>query len=346
MTIEEYRNTVARRVYENMQMGIYPDSCMRCNQVGRTRYDLYNKDLYTGDVGKNWEDLHVKHLDLRFGNLCNSACITCKWRESDYFYTIHDKGYWLNKDQSLPQAKREQAQSKMEWFNDPAVIKQIIDKLEYITHIYATGGEPTINPMLHKIMQRLIDMGRASEVTMEINTNCTNSNTKFLNLLDPFKKRLMLSIDAYGELNDAVRHPTQWKKVEECIKTFKSMCTGKDNIVMTPCLNLSNFYKFHELVEYSLECGAPVGQNLNVLIQPSWLCIGRTLTPDRIEEVISNWDSRVLKDSLIKKLKNKSVYAATERSRLDQFDISISHLQKWFTSRGFDPALTGIPELQ
>ena len=362
MSFTEYRNTVGKNLYKNMQQGVYPDSCKRCNTSAKPRYEYYN-NLYPDYVGREFEDVpNLKHLDLRFGNLCNASCVTCNYTNSNYFGKVKEQGYWLAPGQVPSEEERVQLDRDMDWHNSPKAIKSIIDSLVDVDYIYTTGGEPTINPTLHKVMQHLIDIGRAPDITIEINTNGTNSNKKFLDLFKPFKKVILFSMDAHGELNDVMRFPTKFTQIEKNFFAFNKICTGDDLLMITPCITIHNFFALPNLLNWANKNKVPITAKLNILNAPHWQSIAR-LNRDQldigfenikaIETVLTTrgniLPTRLFVEDMQARLSNKSVYPPFPKDKdnlIINWQTSIDYTRKWFESRGYDPKITNIPEFQ
>lgn len=362
MSFKEYRESVNKKYYENMQKGLYPEGCKRCNTNAKPRYEYYNT-LYPELVGKDWDEVKgFKHLDLRFGNLCNASCVTCNYTNSSYFGKVADQGHWMAPGQVPDTTEQRQALDKqMSWHEDTKVIDDIIESLEDVNYIYATGGEPTINPTLHKVMQYLIDEGRAGHTTIEINTNGTNANKKFLELLQPFKKIILYSMDAHGELNDAMRYPTKFVQMEKNYFAFKEICNSRDRLMITPTVTIHNFFALPDLMQWVKDKNASITAKLNILNSPHWQSIAM-LSPEYLQqgleaiadvETVITTEGKILPtdvyvNDISQRLLNTAVYQANPHNPLDgsavTWQTSLDYTRKWFDSRGYNPSLTKIPD--
>ncbi len=361
MNFQEYRKTALKTYYEMMEKNEYPIGCTKCNTTANPRYESYNQQ-YPHLVGKTWKEVkNFKHLDLRFGNLCNASCVTCNYKNSNYFGKVAEQGYYMAPGQ-MPDSEesRNKLDESMIWHEDPKVIEGIIESLEDVDYIYATGGEPTINPTLHKVMQHLIDENKAHKTTIEINTNGTNANQKFLDMLSNFKKVVMFSMDAIGDLNDAMRYPTKFIQMEKNYQKYNDiMENGKDRLMITPTVNMHNWFSMADMFRWINENNAAIGGRLNVLHLPVWQSISR-MPQEYLDigyknmldvETVQTTHGRVLKTENIvtdvkRRLANTTVYKKpVENDQYESWEESLDITRKWFTSRGYDPALTRIPEL-
>lgn len=342
MSIQEYRETFLFPMHEKMKNNEYPDGCARCLNKGQTRVDYYN-ELYDKDRDIIIKDKPLRTMDLRLGNLCNISCITCTSYSSNYFYKVQEKGYYVWDDQV-------QLRKETDWVTDPEIMEDVKKNLRYIDRLYITGGEPTINPGIRVILQHLIDIGK-TDVCIEMNTNLTNANKDFLDLVRHFKWKFHFSIDAIDELNDIIRWPSKWTSIEKNLKAYVDIATPKDCLVFVPTISIFNFFKLHEILEWMIDYTKQypdlwfyTAKNLNILYSPEWMCIANI--PD---EYYQKQISQILdpyKIALVNKIYTYPYVKATEtNSKFKDWDWNkiLLETRKYFESRGYDPKITGIP---
>jgi pyruvate-formate lyase-activating enzyme len=326
-----------------MEKGNWPDGCKRCNTKERTRFDYY-ETLYGHLRSLDKESTPLKTMDLRFGNLCNASCITCDFTNSSYFEKVKNQGYFLTDDHYSPDKKRiDHITSTMDWHEDVNTIDDIINNLEHIDLLYVTGGEPTINPMFHKILEYLIDNNRAKDIRIELNTNGTNFNGRFAELIQPFNTTMMFSIDAIGELNNAMRYPTKFTAVSKNISEYYSKMKPGDELVVAPTLCVFNFFKLVEIIDWCKENNYPIAERLNILSRPYWQNL--SMLPDDLytEGLLKIQKSYPQFYKQIKQRISSGAAYIKDPDPTMNWDKVLWRAQQWFTSRGYDPKLTGIP---
>lgn len=343
-SIEDYRKNFLKPLYDTMSKGNWPEGCKRCNTASESRYHYYEK--FFGHLrNQDPDSVPLKTMDLRFGNLCNASCVTCNYTNSSYFEKVKNQGYFLTDEHYDPsESRRNHITNTMDWHEDPVAKKQILDNLEDIDQLYVTGGEPTINPTFHEMLQHLIDNGRAGQVTIELNTNGTNLNGKFLELLDPFKKIVLFSVDAHGELNDAMRWPTKFSAIEKNILEFKSIIQPGDHMMITPTIAVFNFFKLPELFIWAKENNINIPDRLNVLSRPYWQNL--TMLP-KLHYIKGLEQLQEYAPQYVRQIKKRISSGAAYQKDPDpnmNWDKVLWTTRQWFESRGYDPALTGIPE--
>lgn len=339
-SIQEYREKFLFPMYEKMKNNEYPDACIRCLNKGRTRIDYYN-DLYDQDRDIIVKDKPLRTMDLRLSNLCNISCITCTSYNSNYFYKVRDKGYYLWDDQVKAR--------KTDWVSNNTM-EDIKKNIKDIDYLYLTGGEPTIIPETQEILQHLIDIGK-TDIIIELNTNLTNANKNFLNLIRHFNWRFYFSIDAVGDLNDIIRWPSKFTAVEKNLRAFLDIAKPTDRLMFSPVISIFNFFKLEEMYKWMTDINNQypdlcffVAKHSNVLHHPVWQNIANIpeelyneqikKVPDRYREGIQN---KIYNPPYVKATETDSKYKDWN------WDKILDETRKYFESRGYDPKLTGIP---
>ena len=345
MSIQEYRKNILFPMFEEMENGNYHNGCSKCLTNGRTRVDYY-ETLYGNDRDIITTDRPLRTMDLRLGNLCNISCITCTSYNSNYFYKVKEKGYYTWKDQV-------KYRGTQDWIENSNVLEDIKKNLNTVDLIYFTGGEPTINAGVHTILQHLIDIGR-TDVTIEINTNLTNTNSEFINLMRNFRWKIMMSVDAIGDLNDIIRWPSKFKSIEKNIQTYLDLGTPEDRFVFVPTISIFNFFKLPEILDWMLAYNKKypnlnffTAKNFNILHQPEWMNLGNIpveLYEDQLKKIPSPYDeefkNKIYTHPYVKCTKTSMRYKDWD------WDKILEETKKYFESRGYDPSLTGIPNIK
>jgi len=98
-------------------------------------------------------------------------------------------------------------------------------------------------------MQACIDQGR-TDITLFFNTNCTNINKKFLNLISQFDRVLInASLDGTGVVNEYIRSPSNWQMVSDNIEQLAQM--PNVTLGITPTVQVYNIFNLTELLRWS-----------------------------------------------------------------------------------------------
>lgn len=152
-------------------------------------------------------EVKIEYLELTLGNKCNIQCRMCNpwssnlWAEDIKKYP--ELNYWNSDVDHV----------NFEYYNTPefdAILEEIIPTIK---HINLLGGEPLFNPKYYEILQRVIDSGRAHEVSIQFNTNLLALQDKTFDLWKEFKYvNANISCDGIGVVNEYVRYPGKWNK--------------------------------------------------------------------------------------------------------------------------------------
>lgn len=233
--------------------GKKPTECMSCwneESAGlpsfRTQFAIDKKIDTTTIEFLPYASNGPKAMDLKLNNVCNLKCRICGPQASSMFLKeeqdrlnikIEDGSYWLS--------------NKILGTANEAVINKWAQEL---IHLEMTGGEPMASPENIKVLELLVDSGRAKHINLLLNTNGTLYNKKFLDLLIQFKEvTLCLSIDDIGPRLEYERFPTEWNVIQENIKKFVELKNNNSNIFLTLCPTVSvfNVYYLPEYLEWS-----------------------------------------------------------------------------------------------
>ena len=224
-------------------------------------YDLYKQDYAEADqilqkrmsVTKHYVELPV-YLDIRFGNLCNLKCRMCTGLYSKKL------GEELNEISQQDEAFRQIAGDTakvhdFDWYDDN-FWNDLEKYLPRINLLYLTGGEPTLVEGNYNFLQGLIDKGYAKNISLVFNTNATNFQQRFLDIVSHFAHiTFNLSIDGIEGVQEYIRYPSKWKAIEK--NMFTLMDKIKDskhtqfNLVFTPTVNVLNVGSFDKLVNWA-----------------------------------------------------------------------------------------------
>lgn len=185
------------------------------------------KDEFTRDTAlahtdeQGYTDWQPSYWDLRFGNLCNLKCVMCHPASSNQWYedyvllnntnTFGDSGIKVKLDKI---GNRYRDQGQYDWWNNPEFWARLEEKIPYLKQVYLVGGEPMLIEPHYDFLQKIIDSGRAHEVTLEYDTNLTNVHQRALDLWRHFKRIwLRVSIDDQSEQFNYVRFPSKWHSI-------------------------------------------------------------------------------------------------------------------------------------
>lgn len=169
-----------------------------------------------------------RYVELRLGNTCNSACVTCNsWSSSR----------WNRDEQQLAQDLdwfRAGPQENFRWSENDAFYEQLADLSPDVEEIYINGGEPTLIKAHFRYLERLVESGQSQQVHLVYNINMTGIPERLLWLWERFQRvTVNCSIDDVGERNRYIRWPTVWADVERCLASISSAGNIQWNVTQT-----------------------------------------------------------------------------------------------------------------
>ena len=162
-------------------------------------------------LGINTNEPSIKNVEIDLGNLCNLKCLMCNETNSSSILAENQR---LN----ISQHK----QSDFKWTDDAFQnLQQILDQNPRVVNI--RGGEPFYNNKLLEIVQN-ISNDRSKSMVLHITTNATVWNQEWKQALSKFRLvRIMISLDAVGDLYEYIRYPASWERVQQNVSEMSLM---------------------------------------------------------------------------------------------------------------------------
>ena len=249
------------------------DNCRKCwmtehsrkeKSSMRTDYNMYYAELI--EKGKLTQqqvlEPRLDYLEIAFNDTCNLACRMCgpglssKWKSINKHY---DLDYDADETYTLDVNKFDMDLSNLET-------------------IKIVGGEPLLTKEHDIFIERLLETHNdLSNLEIIYHTNSTVLPSK---KVSEFWKRLrethiILSLDAYGDLNNYLR-PGQisWDRIEQNVRHFVKLAQDNPNIHVGTHTVVSrlNIMKLRELEEFLFMVGMPVSpeaeHSLDPLVHP------------------------------------------------------------------------------
>lgn len=210
------------------------------------------------------------NIEIQLSNLCNLSCLMCHEASSSAI---------LAENQRLGIAKYNQ--KDFTWTTEAFEnLKNLLNTGPKIVNI--RGGEPLYNKDLLRIIKEL-PSDVCKKTVLHITTNATNWNDEWKQALSKFSLvRMMLSIDAVGDLYEYIRYPGQWSKVDANIQEIQKSTNYK--LVINSVVQNLNIGHLKPLLDWSKERNIYV--ILSQLVIPDYLKY-TNLPQDKKEKVIA-----------------------------------------------------------
>jgi len=283
------------------------------NKMYLDEFELEQAIAHTDADGNT--DWQPSYWDLRFGNLCNLKCVMCHPASSSQWYedyvllngttTFTDSGTKINLKEINGRYKDA---GEYSWWDNEDFWTRLEAKIPYLKQVYLVGGEPMLIEPHYDFLQKVIDSGRAGEVTLEYDTNLTAVHKRALELWKHFKKIwLRISLDDFGDQFNYVRFPANWNQVAANLDKILGQVTNV-KLDFTVTWQVLTAYTTPNLLKYLSKFS---NNNISVRILSS---------PDYFDVAIL---PKSVKQDLIK------IYTDFEKQHPD---IKVSHLIKYLES--------------
>ena len=234
-------------IKQQMLDGILPAGCSGCKRNDATTPAMRNYMLGINSSVPlsvyNDNSFKLNYLDIRWTNICNSACVYCA-------PTYSSK---LAEELNILQVVDHQKITRIKEF--------LIDKLKDIETVYLAGGEPMLTKENIWLLTNLYRENPNCKII--VNTNLSIINNEIFNLICKFKKvHFVLSGEAVGEHYNYIRYGSDWGTFTKNITTLTNehpTVTIGFNLVYTALTTISIFDYFDQIKNW----GFPI-KTLNI----------------------------------------------------------------------------------
>lgn len=187
-------------------------------------------------------------LIIKVGNVCNLRCRSCNSADS---ITLAVEGQYYADNHGLKKNFYLKETEKKVFSDDQ--IDEIISFCSNVKRIEFYGGEPLLDKQLPIFLEKLVALGRANQIDLNISTNITHLFTdQLIKLLSKFNNvNLNLSIDGWGPHFTYLRHPAKWSLVYDNIKEFIELSkSNRFKLSLLPVITVTsmNVYYLPELI--------------------------------------------------------------------------------------------------
>ena len=258
-----------KKLKQDMLADSKPKNCSGCHLQEKNRNSLgsiSSRLYYLKEVGaktdlglyNNNDKFKLKHVDLRWTNACNQACVYCgpsyssKWAQE------------LKENIKSPKDARQDVKD------------YVFENIEGLSNVYLAGGEPMLMKENYEFLKLLKDKNK--ECTVRINTNLSSTKTGIFDMLCEFPNvHWTISVEAMEDEYEYIRHHGSWNDFNENLGCINKL----DHKISFNMLHfILNYKSVFECVDYFKRCGfhdnsfiigplyGPPYQNLLNLPQP------------------------------------------------------------------------------
>lgn len=283
-------STFMRNLRQDMRVGRRPPTCARCFQhedlgIRSYRQVVNERFHHLVAAGSGRDDdvpTSLRSADIRLGNLCNLRCRMCGPAASRGLAQETAEIQGWEPDHPYLVAARDR-----DWYERPEFwdfLERYAGDLEFL---HFGGGEPLLVTQKFDFLQRLAASGLAAGMRLSYITNLTVLPPRIWELWPRFESVVLtVSVDAYGELNSFIRHPSRWQSLAANLETLERDFDRLNlaNVSLNTTVQAYNVLALTELFDYTLAhcrriCPYP---NLSLLNHPT--CLSAQILPPQLKE--------------------------------------------------------------
>lgn len=206
-------------------------------------------------IGAKPQQSKVLNIEAAVGNLCNLSCVMCN---------EHNSSAILAENRQLGIAitdQRDFSWSESAFEN----LQHLLDRRPRVVNL--RGGEPMYNKRILDLIENF-PSDKLNNTLLHLTTNATTWTPQWQQALSKFKAvRMMLSVDAVGDLAEYIRYPSKFAQVEHNIKQIIE-CTNIKTVINATVQNL-NIMRIGELITWAGHMNIPLIMSL--LVHPEHL---------------------------------------------------------------------------
>jgi len=247
---------------EKMLAGEYPSNCNGCylqEKNLKQNFDSISSRVYytkqlankiTPGLLDKADNFELKHVDLRWSNACNQACVYCGPEYSSKW--AQELGEKIPKNKtSLDRVK-----------------KYVYDRIDGLENVYLAGGEPLLMKENKQFLDLLYD--KNPKATIRVNTNLSKTETGVFEKVCKFENvHWTVSVETIEEQYEYVRHHGNWKDFLKNLEIIKDL---GHKITFNMLYFILNHKSIFSTVEYFQQLGFHNNSYvIGPLYGPSWL---------------------------------------------------------------------------
>lgn len=227
---------------------------------------------------------------LKPGNTCNLACRMCNpatssgWYKDAHRLAVENEGFVgtaTEYSKTFEHIRNSFNQDNTDFWDT------FVEWLPNIVFVDIYGGEPFLTPALFTALERVADAGQSTNTSLNLHTNVTMFNPKYLEILSKFKSvKIGLSIDSdcIKEL-EYIRYPVNAGTVFDNLEKFKQASKEYSNITFGICITVTPLNVLHiSRIKQKLDQYVPA--YLNIVTSPGEYDIRHIPLP--VRKIIAN----------------------------------------------------------
>ena len=261
----------------------FPNNCTGCYFQEKNRATSFesisSRLYYAKELGPSIDsnlldkkdNFDLNHVDLRWTNHCNQACVYCSPEYSSKWAT--ELGKTIKSD------KRTRDQVK----------KYVFNNVKQLKNIYLAGGEPLLINENRAFLKLLLE--KNPDVHIRVNTNLSSTKTGVFQMLCKFKNvHWTVSVESIKEEYEYIRYHGVWN---DFLKNLKYIQTLNHKISFNMLYFILNYKSIFDCIDYFKSIGF---HNNSFILGPLYtpLFLNVKHLPENIKkEVITIFENKI-----------------------------------------------------
>jgi hypothetical protein len=294
------------------------NTCWAMEDRGAESYRLAQKSEIRNELFTNPQ---LQIIDFSFGENCNLRCRICMPGLSnklrlDYRYFlenavdtsgIQDFDYALDHPVTQQINSEPDSEYAVNQFDlDNYQWQDILDNIDELVHIKATGGETTLSKGFLEFIDTAIDRKCAHNITLEFHSNCTKFTNILMQKLNKFKElKINASIDSIYKNYNYMRYPMTWDKLESSLHNYLNKVATPGQLSFNPVVTALNSHSIPVLYKYQRQLAAQYHKQVKIhwhlwvdLLWPENKYINIKFLPRYIKEDLIELYSEMLQNNM------------------------------------------------
>ena len=267
------------------------DACWRQEDAGSLSYrtSMNGQTRHEAIVHFFNKKPSIEWIDIEFGDTCNMYCATCGPGNSSKW------------QQLLKIFPNENNKFDLAW---PRLHDMIMKNIESLHHLNIYGGEPSVDPNFHSLVDNLTQAKFPKKLGIQIYTNgnySDNHQVKFEKGIDKLKDHgwdidLNFSLDAPGEDGEFIRGGLKFDRFEKNLRKIIDMGIMPFINISTSILNIENQVNiYHWLKSAGLQ--DKIIPKINIVSRPYWASISNL--GNKISDFMPQWPDDIQEEHWI-----------------------------------------------
>jgi len=245
---EIFNSATMKNIRRDLLQGKKIKECTVCWESEKnhtTSLRKHSLELLGNDLHYLIDNPKLEILNFMFSNTCNFSCRICSPYESSKIAAEEISYNKSKKFETTLIDYKNILQTKEDFF-----LSDLKKTFEHIKTFHIFGGEPLLWKNLPYLLEELIRLDYAKNISLRMNTNASIYNEKIISLMKQFKKvEILLSIDDI-ETRFEIQRGGNWNDVVQNLKLY-----GKDKsknfiVKIAPTVNIQNLLYLDQLINF------------------------------------------------------------------------------------------------